>query len=152
MTTNILATILVCLVTNVTERIHVPDNQYLDAVDLVYRPPGSPSWHYTPPPPPQKKYVTTEVYDQRLLILEAEGQTFTNTLASVLKLRKVETFIQRIPQAPAPTWEQDEARTSVETNFTSFSTNGWQGQWNILVATNHILTLTNNQIWLKPTP
>lgn len=152
MTTNLIATIVVCLVTNSSEWIH--NKPAIIQHDLLYREP----WTLKPDHqffiPPATKYVTTEIHEQRWLVLEAEGLKFTNVLASVLKQRTSETFVQRVTTPPAPTWELDTNRMSVQTNFAEvlfysdalFGTvllTNVTGGWTNSSLTNSVLTLTN---------
>lgn len=135
MTTNLIATIVVCLVTNSSEWIH--NKPTIIQHDLLYREPWTPQPDHQLRIAPATKYVTTEIHEQRWLVLEAEGLKFTNVLTSVLKQRTSETFVQRIPAPPAPTWELDTNRTSVQTNFAEGLYNAAFGGF---IATNVSLT------------
>lgn len=147
MTTNLTALIVSLLVTNVSESIDQPRNDFVLTPNLeaVYR--GGNQWSF-PVPSPTKR-VTTEVYDHRLLILEAEGITFTNVLASVRKLRKEETYAQ---VTPAPQWVIHPDRTYVDTNppVNFVATNGIMFNaiyfTNALFTTNSLLVITNDGV------
>ena len=145
MTTNILATILTLLVTNVAENIEQQPNynlNYVIPVDVLS------NQHWSIPAPNPIRRVTTEVYEQRLLILEAEGLHFTNVLASVRKLRTVETYRQTIPQ---PQWVLDPERTTTDTNppVAFFATNS-AIFGSVLIYTNWIYGTNATNILLIP--
>jgi hypothetical protein len=136
MITNLLACITTILVTNVSENIQQPHNDYLLTPNLN----AVMNWPVEPP----TKRVTTEVYEQRILTIEAEGITFTNILASVRKLRKEETYFQVIPP---PHWLIQPDRTYVDTNppMALYWTNGI-GTTNQLVwgmISTNVLIFTN---------
>ncbi len=143
MTTNIIASIIVLLVTNTVESINKADQSIvytipnLDAFNNQWRSPDRPS----------SKVVQTDINEQRLLILEVEDQKLTNILASVLKKRTFETYVQQQAPPPPATWVLQPERTIVQTNwdFPGYATNGFVS--GIFVATNSTLVfpmLTNS--------
>lgn len=102
MQTNILATILTLLVTNVAETIETDRiNPWLNA---VFPPPRAERL-------PDIRHVVTEVFEQRLLVLESEGKSFTNLLSQMRKLWKREDY----DQGPAP-WILNTNKVLIDTN------------------------------------
>lgn len=137
MTTNILATLLTLLVTNIHE--HVETGRFNPWVYAINPPPA-------PQPLPDLKHRTTEIHEQRLLILEAEGITFTNIIKSTRTLWKSETFVAK---ALEPQWEIDTNKTIVDDGK-----NHWPNTGTIesLIVTNKTLLYIGTNKWDKDKP
>lgn len=150
MTTNILATILTLMVTNAA--YDPADRQpkwYRDSMPIF----DGNGWHtggqyqnpsYVEPEQRTSKTLITDIYENRLLILEAEGLQFTNILASQFHHQIRETFHKEVV---APKWVSEQ--TEVNTN----DPNAWI---RLGGTTNHFipgssLIITNNMIYFTST-
>lgn len=141
MTTNILATIVVTLVTNSVEQIIPYDHSWSYTIPVIQALPMrqfDAQWFPQPPPRPREKTVMTDVNEMKLLITEAEGLKFTNILSNVLKLRTRETFVEEVPPPPPAKWVLQPEKTSVETNWPA-----WDARPLFLNFSTGVLSLTN---------
>jgi hypothetical protein len=136
MLTNLLASIITCLVTNTAETIHQPGLSWDYTIPVL-----TPGFDNRPQPRPSSKSIRTDVNEMRLLLIEVDGMKFTNILSSVLKWRSDEEYVQEQDPVPPPRWVLRPERTVVRTNFTDygFATNGFMS--GVLVITNNLTNL-----------
>lgn len=137
MTTNIIATVLTLLVTNIHERVETGRIE-----QFFYAIPNPP----LPRALPDLKHRTTEIHEQRLLILEADGITFTNIIKSTRTLWKSETFVAK---ALEPQWEIDTNKTIVDDGKNHWPNTGTIGS---LIVTNKTLLYIGTNKWDKDKP
>jgi hypothetical protein len=127
------------LVTNVTETIHDPPVSGIIYTIPNFVPQAGPFDR------PKTKYVRTDVNEMRLLILEAEGLKFTNTLSSVLKSRVDETFDQVQMPAPPAEWVK-RGEVVLSTNSVSIGVATLTNiVWDNAIVTNAFLTNITNK-------